>query len=303
MSIDVSRTLIPIKSGSACNFHRDSNSCIGVGFKHQHYRYIVEQKPVLDFFEIHAENYMGAGGLSHEQLADIRCRYELSLHGVGLSIGGIEPLCKIHLQKFKKLIDVYQPIVCSEHLAWSTYDQKFLNDLLPLPYNQETLRRVIDNVRYIQDFIGQKILIENPATYLRFKSSDMTEIEFLNELVHHTDCGLLLDITNAYICSINHNFDVLDYISKFPLNHVGEVHLAGYAEDKDELGAALLIDSHSREVHRDVWTLFDHVISQKHNFITLIEWDNNIPEWPLLHRQALIAHDIIEQNKTYAVKN
>jgi uncharacterized protein (UPF0276 family) len=303
MSIDESRFLTPIHSGSACHFHCLSSSRIGLGFKHQYYPDIVAQKPILDFFEIHAENYMGAGGLTHDQLAEIRNHYDLSLHGVGLSLGGMEPLSKCHLQKLKKIIDTYQPIVFSEHLAWSSFDQQFFNDLLPLPYNQETLRVVIDNVKCVQDFIGHKILIENPATYVRFKSSDMSEIEFLNELVQHTDCGLLLDITNAYICSINHNFDPLDYVSNFPLNYVDEVHLAGFTEDKDELGASLLIDAHSREVPHDVWALFDHVIAQKHDFITLIEWDNNMPEWPILYRQAVIARERIEQNRIYDIKN
>ena len=186
---------------------------------------ILRQANPEGFFEIHAENYMGAGGPPHAALARIRRDYPLSLHGVCMSIGGPQPLDKTHLARFKALVDRYEPALVSEHLAWSTHDTSYLNDLLPLPYTQETLAHVADHIDQVQEAIGRPILLENPSTYLIFKESTMSETDFVRALVRRTGCGLLLDVNNVFVSATNHGFSALEYLAEFPLEHVGEIHL------------------------------------------------------------------------------
>jgi uncharacterized protein (UPF0276 family) len=265
----------------------------GVGFKGEHFPDIERSAPDMGFFEVHAENFMGAGGPPHAQLARIRQDYPLSIHGVGLSIGGAQPLDRDHLGRVKALIERYQPASFSEHLAWSTHGRSFLNDLLPLPYNGATLKRVVDHVLELQGAIGRRILLENPASYLQFESSDYTEIDFLREIVRRTDCGLLLDVNNVYVCAVNHGFLAEDYIDAFPISHVGEIHLAGYAEDMDEVDARLLIDAHCAPVSDPVWRLYEHALARRGAVATLIEWDNDVPPWPILMEEARRAESLL----------
>jgi uncharacterized protein (UPF0276 family) len=267
----------------------------GVGFKNMHFADIEASAPDIGFFEIHAENYMGAGGPPHAQLMQLRRDFPLSIHGVGLSIGGAERLDRDHLRRVKSIVDRYAPAAFSEHLAWSTQGARFLNDLLPLPYSAATLAHVVAHIDEIQETLGRPILLENPAAYLRFQSSDYSEIDFLREIMRRTDCRLLLDVTNAYVSATNLAFSADDYIDAFPMNYVEEIHLAGYAEDADEIGDLLLIDAHCAPVQDQVWRLYDRALARRRPVASLIEWDNDIPSWPLLSAQAARAELFLDK--------
>lgn len=270
----------------------------GVGLKPEHYADVLEGRPGIGWFEVHPENYMGAGGAPHHFLERVRERYPVSLHGVGLSIGAAQPLDRHHLDRLRALVDRYDPGLLSEHLAWSTHDEHFLNDLLPLPYTEETLAHVARHVDQVQTAIGRRLLIENPSTYVAFSVSDLTELEFLAELVRRTGCGLLLDVNNVYVSAANHGFDAAAYIDAFPVAHVGEIHLAGHAEIADEAGARLLIDAHDRSVLDEVWTLYRRTIARTGAVPTLIEWDNDIPDWPTLYSEAERAERIMDERRS-----
>jgi len=254
----------------------------GAGLKPEHADDIFEGARRVDFFEIHAENYMGAGGPPHHLLRRIGADYPLSIHGVGLSIGGAAPLDRAHLMRLKRLVEMVEPALFSEHLAWSTHDGIFLNDLLPLPYNGISLAHVCAHVNEVQDTIGMRMLLENPSTYVAFGASTMSEVEFLRAVAQRTGCGLLLDVNNVHVSAVNHGFDAAAYIDAFPIQHVGQFHLAGFAEDRDSSGARLLIDDHGREVAGIVWDLYRRALARGCLAPTLIEWDNNVPPFDTL---------------------
>ncbi|GAB4069071.1 DUF692 domain-containing protein [Ancylobacter sonchi] len=258
----------------------------GVGLKAEHYRTILETSPDIGFFEVHAENYMGTGGPPHRYLSAIRERYPLSLHGVGLSIGADRPLDRDHLGRLRQLIDRYSPALFSEHLAWSSHEAGFLNDLLPLPYTDETLARVVEHVDQVQEALGRRMLLENPSTYLAFAESTWSETDFIAEIVRRSGCGLLLDVNNVHVACTNQDWDPIAYLDAYPLSHVQEIHLAGFAPDADEAGRPLLIDAHDRPVDETVWGLFAHAIERIGPVPTLIEWDANVPDWPVLKTEA-----------------
>jgi uncharacterized protein (UPF0276 family) len=258
----------------------------GVGLKPEHIDAILMERPDIGFFEIHAENYMGDGGPPHRRLEAIRALYPLSLHGVGLSIGSPRPLDKDHLARLAALARRYEPGLFSEHLAWSSHDQGFLNDLLPLPYTEETLATVCAHIDQTQEAVGRQMLLENPSTYVLFAESRIPETDFLAEIARRTGCGLLLDVNNVEVSSTNHGFDPFSYLDSFPLDQVGEIHLAGYAEAEDEAGHPLLIDAHDSPVRPGVWELYEHVVARIGPKPTLIEWDNDVPDWATLHGEA-----------------
>ncbi len=266
----------------------------GAGFKPEHFAAIIAEPQPIGFFEVHAENYMGAGGPPHAQLGRLREDFALSIHGVGLSIGSMQPLDRAHLARLKTLCDRYQPESFSEHLAWSTHDSVFLNDLLPLPYTQETLRRVAGHIDEVQDALGRQMLLENPATYVLFAESTIEETAFLAELARRTGCGLLLDVNNVFVAATNHNLDPYDYIARFPLEAVREIHLSGHSETVDERGAPLLIDSHDTPVRDPVWALYAAVIDRTGPVASLIEWDNDVPAWPVLRGEAAAAQRMLD---------
>ena len=270
----------------------------GLGLKPEHYRDIMEEKPDVGFFEVHAENYMGAGGPPHRYLTTIAERYPLSLHGVGLSIGAARPLDKVHLARLKALVERYKPASFSEHLAWSTHDEGFLNDLLPLPYTEETLARVAGHVDEVQQALGRKMLLENPSTYVLFEDSTIDEIDFLWRVSERTGCGLLLDVNNVMVSSVNHRLDPFAYIDRFPAEKVGEIHLAGYDEATDSAGDRLLIDAHGRTVLDDVMALYRHTLARSGPVATLIEWDNNVPDFATLFAEARRADAILADEAT-----
>lgn len=261
----------------------------GVGYKPQHFAEIETGRQPIGFFEVHAENYMGAGGPPHAQLAALRRDYALSIHGVGLSIGSPAPLDREHLARLRLLCDRYEPESFSEHLAWSSHGEVFLNDLLPLPYTPETLDRVVEHIDLVQETLGRQMLLENPATYLLFEESTLGETEFLAEIVRRTGCGLLLDVNNVFVASTNHSLDPRAYLADFPLAAVREIHLAGHEAVTDEVGALLLIDTHSAPVADPVWALYGDVLARTGPVATLIEWDNDVPEWPVLCGEAEAA--------------
>ncbi|MGE0054702.1 MAG: DUF692 family multinuclear iron-containing protein [Hyphomicrobium sp.] len=265
----------------------------GIGLKPQHYAAIVEHRPAVGWFEIHPENYMGAGGAPHHYLTRIRSDYALSMHGVGLSIGAAGRIDCTHLLRLKELIGRYQPGLFSEHLAWSTHDGAFLNDLLPLPYTRETLDLVVDHIDEVQDVLDRRILIENPSTYLAYDIDVMSEVEFLAAISQRTGCGLLLDVNNVFVSAQNNQFDPKAYLAAFPLHRTEEIHLAGHAEMQDECGTPLLIDTHDRNVREEVWALYRSVISRCGRLPTLIEWDNDIPDLETLLGEATAANRVL----------
>jgi uncharacterized protein (UPF0276 family) len=265
----------------------------GLGFKPEHFAAIRERRPAIGFFEVHAENYMGEGGPPHRQLAALRADFELSLHGVGLSIGGPERPDPSHLARLRVLVDRYAPESFSEHLAWSSHGGEFLNDLLPLPYTEETLALVSSHVDEVQEALGRAILLENPSTYVLFAQSTIPEPAFLAEVARRTGCGLLLDVNNVFVSAANHRTDPREYLADFPLGLVGEVHLGGHAEAALPSGP-LLIDDHARPVADPVWALYAEVIASRGPMPTLIEWDNDVPEFPVLLAEAARAGAILD---------
>ncbi len=266
----------------------------GTSFKPQHLQAILAGPKPRGFFEVHAGNYMGAGGPPHRAFEAIRSDHAVSLHGVCMSIGGPRPLDRAHLARFRDFVGRYEPALVSEHLAWSTHERVYYNDLLPLPYTEATLVRVCDHIDQVQEAIGRPLLLENPSTYVLFRESTMCETEFIRAVARRTGCGLLLDVNNVFVSATNHGFLPLDYLSDYPLAPVGEIHLAGYAEQSDDEGVPLLIDSHDRPVADAVWGLFESVIARAGPIPTLIEWDSEIPEWPRLEAEAAAAQRILD---------
>ncbi|MBC9878844.1 DUF692 domain-containing protein [Bradyrhizobium sp. INPA01-394B] len=267
----------------------------GTSFKPEYLAAILDEGPQRGFFEVHAENYMGAGGPPHRMLERLRRDYPLSLHGVCMSIGGPAPLDRAHLARFRGLVARYQPALVSEHLAWSTHETSFFNDLLPLPYTEATLARVCDHIDEVQEVIRRPLLLENPSTYVSFRNSTMSEADFIRAVAERTGCGLLLDVNNVFVSATNHGFSALQYLADFPLTRVGEIHLAGHAEQSDDEGELLLIDSHDGPVADAVWKLFEIVIARRGPVPTLVEWDSNIPDWPVLKAEAAAAQAILNR--------
>ncbi len=258
----------------------------GVGYKPQHFTQICDRPGAVQWLEIHAENYMGDGGRPLAQLRHLSERFAMSVHGVGLSIGGEAALDPDHLDRLKHLVGWLNPASFSEHLAWSTHDSHFLNDLLPLPYTDATLTRVADHIDQVQEALGRQMLLENPSSYLAFEESTWSEPDFLRELTRRTGCGLLLDVNNVFVSATNLGFEPRAYIDAFPLEAVGEIHLGGHDTDHDDHGAPLLIDSHGREVADPVWTLLDYTLDRAGAKPVLVEWDTDVPDWPVLSAEA-----------------
>lgn len=268
----------------------------GTSFKHEHLAAILSDETADGFFEVHAENYMGAGGPPHRMLAAIRQDYPLSLHGVCMSIGGMADLDARHLARFRELVLRYEPALVSEHLAWSSHQGAFYNDLLPLPYTEATLDRVCEHIDQVQEAIRRPLLLENPSTYLMFASSTMSEEDFIRAVAARTGCGLLLDINNVFVSAANHGYSAAKYLAGFPVERVGEIHLAGHSEQRDDEDEPLLIDSHDRTVADAVWDLYRGVIARIGPRPTLVEWDSDLPEWPVLRAQALTARGIMHEH-------
>jgi len=266
----------------------------GIGFKPQHFEALVADPQPPGFIEVHAENYMGAGGLPHAQLCALRERVALSVHGVGLSIGAATAPDEAHLARLATLLARHEPERFSEHLAWSTHDGRFYNDLLPLRYDQPTLQRVCAHVDQVQARLQRRMLLENPSSYFEFPGSTWSEAGFLREVVARTGCGLLLDVNNVYVSCSNHGREPLSWLEEAPLSAVHEVHLAGHARDFDDWGRALLVDDHGSRVADAVWSLYAEVLARIGPVPTLVEWDTDVPGYDVLREQARQAQAHID---------
>lgn len=259
----------------------------GIGLKAQHYAYIIEHQPDIGWLEIHAENYMGAGGSPHAYLSKICEHYPLSVHGVGLSLGSADGINTQHLHKLKHLIDRYNPAQISEHLSWSQHQGIFLNDLLPVPLTDESLTIFQQNIEHTQNLLQRKILIENPSVYIGFNNNHYSEPDFLNQLCKTTGCGILLDINNVYVSAHNQKFSAENYLSNLNDMYVEEIHLAGHTTQELSNGNTLKIDDHGSAICEEVWQLYEKFIWKVGREIpTLIEWDTDIPEIATLLAEA-----------------
>lgn len=265
----------------------------GIGLRAEHYREVVTTRPAVAWFEVHSENYFGAGGPPHYYLERVRRDYPLSLHGVGLSLGSADALNRNHLEKLKALVARYEPGLVSDHLSWSAVDGRYLNDLLPLPYTEETLRHVAARVDEAQEYLGRELLIENPSSYLEYRHSDIAEAQFLAELAARSGCGLLLDVNNVYVSAANHDFDARGYLRAIPAARVREIHLAGHTVNRYDDGE-ILIDTHNARVCDAVWALYREALTRLGPVPTLIEWDTDLPALAVLLDEARRADAIRE---------
>ncbi len=267
---------------------------VGVGFKLRHLEDALAAPGPVTWLEVHAENYMVDGGPRMAALRRVAERFAISCHGVGLSIGSDEPLDREHLDRLAGLVNRFAPAMVSEHLAWSRHGHHCFNDLLPVAYDEVALNRVCGHVDEVQERLGRRILIENPANYLIWASSTLEETAFLEEMARRTGCGLLLDLNNVHVSAVNLGFDARDWLESFPLSAAAEIHLAGHHEDRDDDGSRLLIDSHGAAVVDDVLALYGDVCARTGPLPTLIEWDSDVPPWSTLVAEASRAGAILE---------
>jgi uncharacterized protein (UPF0276 family) len=276
-----------------------AGSQAGIGLRAQHHRELIERRPAIGWLEAHSENYFAQGGPQREALARIREHYALSLHGVGLSIGSTDPLDRAHLRELSRLIRELEPMLVSEHLAWSSAGGRFVNDLLPLPYTEEALKHMVARVREVQETLGRRILIENVSTYLQFGSSTLREWEFVAALTRESGCDILLDVNNVYVSAMNHGFDPLTYLNAIPRESVQEIHLAGHAVNR--VGSReIRIDTHGSPVCEPVWALYGYALRRFGHVPTLVEWDTDIPTLDVLVAEAAKADRIAEATRAIA---
>lgn len=257
----------------------------GIGLRAPHYHELLERLPALGFLEVHSENYFGDGGAPLHYLDRAREHYPVSLHGVGLSIGSSDPLNRVYLARLRQLIDRVEPFLVSDHLCWCSIDGVYLNDLLPLPYTESVLDHVCARIDEVQEFLGRELLVENPSSYLQFADSSIPEWEFLAEIARRSGCGLLLDVNNVYVSSVNHDFDAHRYLAALPADAVREIHLAGHAVNH-HAGKEILIDTHGAPVSEPVWALYRDTLAHCGARPALIEWDNDLPALSTLVDEA-----------------
>ena len=266
------------------------NCSAGIGLRLPHVAKVVATRPKLGFIEVHAENYM-ANTVALDQLLNLRRDYSVSVHGVALSLGSAEQLDRIHLDRFKALIECVQPMLVSEHLAWSAIGGVYLNDLLPLPYTEESLDLFCGHVEEVQEALGRPLLIENPASYLRYSQSSIPEAEFLTEVVRRAGCGILCDVNNIYISARNLRFDPIAYLDALPIEAIGEIHLAGHHTAE---GVDILIDDHGSRVAKPVWDLHAAALQRFGPVPALIEWDANLPALEILLDEARHVQELAD---------
>jgi uncharacterized protein len=268
-------------------------SVSGVGLRLPHLTDVVATRPSAAWFEIHPENFL-ANPHAAELLVDIARDYPISVHSVGVSIGSASGIDRPHLARVRTLVDLVDPILVSGHLAWSTHAGDYLNDLLPLPYAEETLRIVSAHVDEVQDTLGRQYLVENPSSYVGFNASTMTEVEFLSELVHRTGCRLLCDVSNIYLSAHNLGFDRDRYIAELPAEAVAELHLGGFTPEPEEGGGEVLIDTHGSRIAEPVWAFYAHALKRFGRKPTLIEWDNDVPTLNVILAEAAHADTVAQ---------
>jgi uncharacterized protein len=267
----------------------------GIGLRAPHYRDVLRERPAVGWLEVHSENYFSRGGQGLHFLEQVRAHYPLSLHGVGLSLGSADALSGEHLQRLKTLVDRFAPALVSDHLCWGMIGGRHLNDLLPLPFTEEALATVCEHVAQTQDHLQRQILVENVSSYLEFSDSCMPEWEFLAEVAARTGCGILLDVNNVYVSSVNHGFDPLRYLDAMPVHAVQEIHLAGFDRLRLDAGGEVLIDTHGRQVAGPVWNLYGEALSRVGPVPTLIEWDTDVPPLAVLLDEAAKAQAILDE--------
>jgi uncharacterized protein len=270
----------------------------GLSLKPQHFAEALAAREPGLWFEVHAENYMAAGGPRLAGLMAVAERHPISLHGVGLSLAGDAAPDAAHLAAFRRLIDRLNPVLVSEHLAWSRSGGAYLPDLLPFPRTRAALDRISDNLARAQDALGRRLLVENPALYLPLTGHELDETDFLGELVRRTGCGLLVDVNNAFVSAHNLGYAAEAYLAALPAEAIGEVHLAGHTPDP-KLGAALLIDSHDAPVSPDIWRLFQRLIESIGTRPTLIERDDNVPAFAELMAERDAAERILAREAVH----
>jgi len=259
----------------------------GLGLRTEHYAYIEEHKPKVDWFEILSENYMVPGGKPLDHLDKIRNDYPMVMHGVSLSIGSTDPLNPDYLKDLKQLMQRVKPQWISDHLCWTGVSGTNSHDLLPLPYNEDTIKHVVDRVIQVQDFLGERILLENLSSYITYKDSDMSEWAFLNEISRRADCHILLDINNIFVSAHNHQFDPVDYLNGIDIDRVMQFHLAGHSYNGN-----MIVDTHDHDVCDPVWSLYATALKRFGAVSTMIERDDDIPEFTQLRQELAIAEDI-----------
>jgi uncharacterized protein len=246
----------------------------GVGLRRPHYTYVLEQRPAMDWFEVISENFMVAGGRPLAVLEWVREHYPIVLHGVSMSLGSTDELNCEYLRALARLVRRFEPAWISDHLCWTGVGGHNLHDLIPLPYTDEALRHAAGRIRQVQEMVERRILIENVSSYMEFTLSTMSEWEFLAAVAEEADCGILLDINNIYVNAFNHQFDPRVYIDAIPVNRVAQFHLAGHSDH-----GAYLLDTHDHPVCAEVWSLYEHAVARFGKIATLVEWDDNIPEF------------------------
>ena len=266
---------------------------LGVGLRTVHFDYILEKQPAVDWFEIISENFMDSRGRPRYVLNQIAERYPLVMHGVSLSIGSTDPLNFEYLKKLKALAHEIQPLWISDHVCWTGVAGRNTHDLLPMPLTERSLEHVVERIRILQDFLERPFVLENPSTYVGFTGSTLSEWEFLTRMAEEADCGLLLDVNNVYVSSVNHDFDPEQFIRSVPHNRVVQFHLAGHTNMQTHL-----IDTHDGEVIDPVWNLYRLAHQLTGGVSTLLEWDAKIPPFPVLHAEVLKARHHIGQSLT-----
>lgn len=271
----------------------------GVGLRAQHHELVIRDRPEIGWFEAHTENYFADGGAAVDALTRIRELYPVALHGVGLSIGSMDPLDIDHLARTKRAVRRFEPVLVSEHLSWSSVDGLNANDLLPLPYTHEARRHVVSRISQVQEYLGRQILIENVSSYLEFEFSEMSEAMFLQEVASAAGCGILLDVNNIYVAAQNHERDPYAYLEVISPPLVKEIHLAGHQEITLQ-GRPMLIDTHGTRVAEPVWQLYRCALQRFGRLPTLIEWDTDIPALAVLQQDATRANAMLEDGHAVA---
>ena len=263
----------------------------GVGLRARHFRHVIEQRPAIDWFEVIAENFMDSQGWPAEALRQIARHYPIVPHGVSLSIGSSEPLDERYLLRLRQLADGLRAPWVSDHLCWTSVGGHNSHDLLPLPYTPQTLAHVVDRAKQVQDALGRRLLLENPSSYLSFRASTLPEWAFLAELAERADCGILLDVNNVHVCSRNHGWDPLAYLDALPATRIGQIHVAGHTDHGTHC-----IDTHIGPTPTAVWSLYREAIRRYGAVPTLVEWDEDIPPFPVLQEEAERARAVIERD-------
>ncbi len=261
----------------------------GIGLRTPHFSALQQDRPAIPWLEVPIDNYMIAGGQALQHLERIRRDYPITFHGVGMSLGSVDPLNQNYLRRLRQLMRRFQPAWLSDHLCWTSVDGRYLHELLPLPYVDEAIAHVSRRILQVQDFLGRRLLVENVSSYLQFTHSHMQEWEFLAAVAEAADCDILLDINNIHVSACNHRFDARHYLDALPLARVRELHLAGY----EDCGTHLL-DTHGAPVHEPVWVLYRQALARFGALPTLIEWDNAIPPLPLLQTEAARAQGYLD---------